>query len=282
MKTISSLKQDMEFNRSLSSLIEVLKNIAVSQYRALEQKIRLYKDFLLVVESFFEMLDLDYIAHPFLKPSTDTQLVLAITSDSGLLGGLNMQIINQALLEFEDIKGKLVVVGEKGRVYAQDFGVSFAFFKGIEEERRFAQAMQMRDYLLKRFLEERIGYLKIVYPLPVSFTVQKAHTESILPFKFSLERKLTSLDMILESEIGSLVEYLVYLWLGEKLYEIFSLSKLAEYAARFVHLEESSQKLKDLDLKLRLQYFRLRHELIDRNMRELFSARLLYAGERIK
>jgi len=275
MKTIASLKQDMEFNRSLSSLIEVLKNIAVSQYRSLEQKIKLYKDFLLVVEEFFELLDIENLNHPFLKPTNNTQLILAITSDTGLLGGLNMQVINLALLESEKGPAKLVIVGEKGKYYAQDFGMVFTFFKGIEEESRFAQALQMRDYLLKRFLEEKMGYLKVIYPKPVSFTVQKVEIESFLPFSVPQKEQVKT-EVILESHPYRIVEYLVYLWLGQKLYEIFSLSKLAEYAARFVHLEESTQKLKEQDLKLRLEYFKLRHELIDRNMRELFSARLIY------
>jgi len=275
MKTIASLKQDMEFNRSLASLIEVLKSIAVSQYRSLEQKIKLYKDFLLSVEDFFGLLDTRNISHPFLKPTNDSQLILAITSDTGLLGGLNMQVINLALLELEKSPAKLVVVGEKGRYYAQDFGASFTFFKGIQDETRFAQAIQMRDYLLGRFLKEKIGYLKVVYPKPISFTVQKVELENFLPFVVPYSQPLTS-EVILESHPFRIVEYLVYLWLGQKLYEIFSLSKLSEYAARFVHLEESTQKLKEQDLKLRLQYFKLRHELIDRNMRELFSARILY------
>jgi ATP synthase F1 gamma subunit len=275
MKTIASLKQDMEFNRSLSSLIEVLKNIAVSQYRSLEQKIKLYKDFLLVVEEFFELLDIENLNHPFLKPTNNTQLILAITSDTGLLGGLNMQVINLALLESEKGSAKLVIVGEKGKYYAQDLGVVFTFFKGIEEESRFAQALQMRDYLLKRFLEEKMGYLKVIYPKPVSFTVQKVEIESFLPFSVPQKEQVKT-EVILESHPYRIVEYLVYLWFGQKLYEIFSLSKLAEYAARFVHLEESTQKLKEQDLKLRLEYFKLRHELIDRNMRELFSARLIY------
>lgn len=275
MKTISSLKQDMEFNRSLASLIEVLKNIAVSRYRALEQKIKIYKDFILTIEDFFTLLDTNRIEHPFLKPISDNQLVLAVTSDSGLLGGLNMQVINLALLELEKNKGKLVVIGEKGKYYAQDFGMVFTFFKGIQEDNCFAQAAQMRDYLLKIFLEEKIGYLKIIYPRPVSFTVQSIEIEKTLPFYVSGSHTFTQ-DVIFESFLARIVEYLVYLYLGQKLYEIFSLSKLAEYAARFVHLEESAQKLKEQDLKLKLNYFKLRHELVDQNMRELFSARILY------
>ncbi|MBN3039091.1 MAG: F0F1 ATP synthase subunit gamma, partial [Candidatus Omnitrophica bacterium] len=73
------------------------------------------------------------------------------------------------------------------------------------------------------------------------------------------------------------IEYLIYLLLGQKLYEIFGWSRLAELAARFVHLEESTQKLKELNEKLKLEYFRIRHELVDRNMRELFAARALFS-----
>jgi F0F1-type ATP synthase gamma subunit len=86
-----------------------------------------------------------------------------------------------------------------------------------------------------------------------------------------------SYDVIMESSQGDIVAYLVYIRMAQVLYEIFGFSRLAEFAARFVHLEESIQRLKDLDKKLRLQYFRARHELIDRNMRELFAARSLYA-----
>ena len=38
MKTVSALKQDLEFNGGLAALIGVLKNIAVSQYHAMESR----------------------------------------------------------------------------------------------------------------------------------------------------------------------------------------------------------------------------------------------------
>ena len=81
----------------------------------------------------------------------------------------------------------------------------------------------------------------------------------------------------LESKPKDMVEYLARLWMIERLYEIFGLSRLAEFAARYIHLEESAQKMKDVDKKTRLEYFRVRHELVDRTMRELFAGRALYA-----
>jgi len=55
------------------------------------------------------------------------------------------------------------------------------------------------------------------------------------------------------------------------------LSRLAEFSARYVHLDESSEKLKDEDKKVKLEYFRVRHECADRALRELISGRYVRA-----
>lgn len=283
MKTLSSIKKDLEFNQGLSSLIEALKNIAVTQFRILEQRLKSFEKLILTIEDFFEFIDITKVVHPFLKHQNRPQGIVAITSDSGLLGGLNLKVINQALLELEKIPGKLIVIGECGKSYLKETNLSFVAFGGISDDERYAQAMQLRDYCVSRVLEGSFGFLKVVYPHPVSFTVQHVKTVSFMPYvPFPNQTTSTTLQeipkIILESRPEDIIEYLVYIWMGQKFYEIFGLSRLSEFAARFVHLEESSQKLKDVEKNLRLQYFRVRHELIDRNMRELFSARLLYAS----
>ncbi len=284
MQTLSVVKKDLEFNRGLSSLIEVLKNIAVSQYRILEQKIRAFEKFMLTIESFFEFIDFSQASHPFLVDQAKPQAVVAITSDSGLLGGLNMQVVTRAVGELEKAPGQLIVIGERGKMYAAESGLPFVAFPGIIDEDRYGQAMQLRDYIMTKALNGVFGNLKVVYPHPLSFTVQRVEMVSFLPFSpASVEPGQQASgsgpkDILLESRLDDVIEYLIYLWIGQKFYDIFGLSRLAEFAARYVHLEESLHKLKEIDGKLKLQYFRIRHELIDRNMRELFSARLLYAS----
>ena len=283
MKTLAALKKDLEFNKGLSSLIETLKTIAVSQYRALEQRMKYFEALNSTIEEFFDFIDIKKIDHPFLNPGNRPQAIVAITSDTGLLGGLNLKVVSVAIEELKKLPGKLIVIGECGKGYVRDSGIPFVAFSGIKDEERHAQAMQLRDYIIGRFIEGSFGYLKVVYPRPVSFTVQRIDTVSFLPYlpsdKGKTGREKYHTDIILESSLGNIAEYLVYIWIGQKLYEIFGLSRLAEFAARYVHLEESAQKLKDMNKKLQLQYFRVRHELIDRNMRELFAARLLYTGQ---
>ena len=280
MKTISNIKKDMEFNKSLSALIETLKTIAVSQYRSLEKRIKTFKDFLLTIGSFFELIDIKKSDHPFLIPRGKSQIVVAITSDTGFLGGLNMQVVSTAIRELEKIPGRLIIIGERGKVYVRGIGVTSVNFPGIKDEERHAQAMQLRNYIIENVISGSFGYAKVIYPHPVSFTVQRVETVSLLPYAPSDIKKTQEdipKDLIMESSPRDIAGYLVYLWMGEKLHEIFGLSRLAEFAARYIHLEESSQKLKDIDKKTRLEYFRVRHELVDRTMRELFAGRSLYA-----
>lgn len=284
MKTLSVIKQDMEFNSGLGALIGVLKNIAVAQYRTMEGRAKTFEKLKEAIYSFLELIDPSQIDHPFLSPANKLQIVVAVTSDSGLLGGLNKDVIDTALHELEKIPGRFVVVGERGKMYARESKTPFVAFRGIREEELPAQAMQLRDYLLEKFLEESIGYVKVIYPRSVSFTIQRIETFSFLPFRLEAdssaqqERPPLLRDVILESRPEDIVEYCVYLWMGQKLTEIFISSRLAEFAARFAHLERSGQRLKEMDQTLKLQYFRIRHELIDRNMRELFATRQIYAS----
>ena len=284
MQTMAVIKKDMEFNHGLSSLIEVLKNIAVSQFRSLEHKFNAFDKLMRSIESYFEFIDFAQVRHPFLTPTNKNQVIVVVTSDSGLLGGLNMQVVSGALAELGNNPGELVVVGERGKMYARESGVPFVAYPGINDEERLPQAFQLRDYLFRNALRGKFGLLKVVYPHPVSFTVQRVETVTFFPFlpdfwaakQQDPDTARVIQNVIFESKLGDIIEYLIYLWMGQRLYDIFGLSRLSEFAARYVHLEDSLRRLKEMDGKLKLQYFRVRHEIIDQSMRELFSARLLY------
>jgi ATP synthase F1 gamma subunit len=284
MQTIPQIKKDIEFNKGLHALIEVLKMIAVSQFRSLEQRLKTFEKLVDTLESFFEVIDTRLVQHPFLNPKQNSCLVIAVTSDVGLLGGLNIKVLNTALAELQRAgKGELAVIGERGQLYTREKGIPFTGFSGINEAERFSQALQLRDWSVNKILSEGLGSLSIVYPRALSITMQRIETVSLLPYavleKYRKQPQDLEKDTLIEESLmADTVEYLISLWLAQRFYEIFGLSRLAEFAARFIHLEESSQRLKDMEANLRRKYFRLRHEIIDRSMRELFTARSLYAG----
>jgi ATP synthase F1 gamma subunit len=281
MKLLSQIKKDLDFNLNLYNLIEVLKEIAIAQYRILEKKIRTFDDVFVALGNIFTLMQSSNIEHPLLRTAGRQPGVIALTSDAGLLGGLNMGVMTQAIKEAEKIRAKLIIIGEKGQMYAQESGLPFVIFKGVKDETRFAQAQELRNYILDEELNLRLGDLKIVYPVALSIVSQQVKVLQLFPFTKPEQFRQPAApsevkDVVMESQPGDILQYWIYLHLGQKFYQIFGLARLAELSARFSHLETSKTKIDQLNKELRLQYFRQRHEMIDKNMRELFAARLVF------
>jgi ATP synthase F1 gamma subunit len=278
MPVLSVVKKDMEFYASFYSLTEVLKSIAVGHFRALEKRIETFAEFISAIESFFNLINIESISHPFIQTKEKPAGIVAVTSNVGLLGGLNMQVLNAALSELKS-SDIFIVIGERGQDFARESKLSFVGFAGIEDESRYSQAMELRNYLITEAGKGRIGTIKIFYPRALSITVQRVEVLTALPVS-EWPRPKNKIPfgegIIMETSPSDMIEYMAYLWLGQKLYELFGFSRLAEMAARFIHLEQSSHEIERLQKELRLKFFRLRHEIIDRGMRELFAARALY------
>lgn len=323
MLALTKVKKEIDFNQDFRSLIEVLKTLSVAQFHILEKKLRLYEEFDQILEEFFRSLSLKDLQHPFLKPNGRPGAVVAITSDQGLLGGLNLRVVTTAFGFLQSAPGEidieerssevnpsdrddssrglnvrvidkaahfleskqdeLVIVGERGQIYARERRIPFTPFPGIQDEKREEQAHTLRDYLFKRLIEKGSGSLRIIYPRSLSLAHQRIEEIPLLPYakkpEWEQPSSLENLpEVLLESSQDKMLEYLTFIFIGQKLKQFFSLSRIAELGARYLHLEESSQRIQDMNQKLKLRYFRLRHEMIDQSIRELFSARSLYVN----
>ena len=284
MASLTQLKQEMQFNTHLHGLLEALKSIAAQQFQSLERTIKTHETFFEAIQAIGGTFAVERLSHPFTRRDGPIGVIL-ITSDTGLLGGLNQQVVLTAVKEYRRQPGELLVVGERGLSYVREAGQSCRAFPSAAEPQRRALANQIRDYALNEVLQGRLGGLSIVYPRALSFTLQRVELIRVLPcfewFQPGTARGVRStMPVLMESSVGQVLEYLVWFWLGQRLYEVLGLSHLAELAARSVHLEGSCQELQRRGQKLKLRYFRQRHELIDRGMRELFAAKALYGSDR--
>lgn len=304
MAQLNELKKELRFNIEFLQLIQTLKNIAASQYHLLEKEKERFDAFMLAFADFFRVVNLVGVDNPLVSGGTEVLGVVVVTSDSGFMGGLNAGVIEAARRERGDLpedQVRWIVIGDKGAAHFLDHHLPFKYFKGISQDTRYEQALEIRDYIVGEVVARRIGRVSLVYPHPISFTQQTIETIRILPCadlfdaaggvvagaaaepsgaapgagepapKNPLLR--AAREVIVESSFDDMVRYLAEVWVASRLYEVFEDSKLSEYAARAMHLEGSVQKL-EKDLKhLRHRCFRAAHELVDKGMRESFSSR---------
>lgn len=276
------LKGEIQTNRELTDLLDTLKWIAISQFRLLRARKERFTRFLEALESFFEGFGLERADHPFLAGKGKRGIIL-ITSDEGFMGGLNTQVVHKAL----EVKGAqdavLVTVGEKGKNLLRDMNLPYVDFPGISLENRKLLIRKLQTWVCQETLEGRLGETLIVHPSPVSFTVQKIEAVNVLPYRFDKTQPSPALagqKVLLESSPYEMINYLTETRLIQLFDSIFEESKLSEFSARAVHLEEIYQDLTKQGKHLRGQYFRAQHEIIDKGIREVFSSQILSKRKR--
>lgn len=286
MIPIAELKQDLELTKSLGSIIETLKASSAIQVREFQSKRRASdRLFLMLKECFDTILRRSIIKHPFFSsdPTLPACIVL-VTSDDGFVGELNASIINTALENKKDPKDEFVVLGERGAHYFEDMGIEpFVSFPGISEDIKPPEIRGVKKYIINGYSKRKFGRVMIVYPESASVGSWKVNTTELLPFSTSfstpgVENQFSTPgvedDLIIEPSINSIAEGLVQLWLDVVLYNIFWSSKFSEFGARLMHLEGSEQELVRMKQQLSLQYFKHVHEIADRTIREILSARI--------
>lgn len=277
MQSLQKLKKDLVLNRELTQLLDLLKGIAASRFRALEQEKERFARFMEAFEGFFQMIDFSLVEHPFAQDKTGKLAIIMITSDEGFMGGLNTRVINTALGCSDAQKAQLIIIGERGAGYLRGLGRDFIGFPGISSEERYEAAVKLKDFIMKEALAGKFSRLILIYPKSISFTIQRIEALTILPCSelFEERRELAAENIIIESSLGGIIEYLLGAWITQKLLEVIEDSKLSEFSARTVHLEESHQVLLQRQKIIESRYFRSHHELVDKGMREIFSAQLI-------
>ena len=258
-----------------------MKNIAVFEFRTLQSKKERFTKFLQSMEGFFKIVNTDQAPHFFIKPKSQKLAVIMITSNEGFMGGLNREVINEAVLLDGADEAEFIIVGQRGANYLMEMDKEFVEYKGaINAEERYSLALKLKDYIVKGAREGRFGRVFISYPKPISFMIQKVETMKVLPVEIVSgashpSHAPTGEEIIIDSPLEGIVEYIVEEKILQLLIEILEDSKLSEFAARAIHLERSNQQLVEEKKGLKLRYFRARHEIIDKNTRELFSAQII-------
>jgi F0F1-type ATP synthase gamma subunit len=283
------LRKELKFNRELLSLVETLKNVAGAQYHVLEKKKKRFLQFMESFAGFFRVVDLMDARHVLLQGGGAPDAVLMVTSDSGFMGGLNTQVLNEGMAIIRDSRNPVcLVIGEKGAGVLQDRGGDYIAYPGVHQDSIHVSAREVRETIVSLFEEGRIGRLFVAYPRALSFSTQEVQVVRLLPcgelfepegggelepFVSKLPLVSQSRKVVVESELDQMAGYLAGTWIEAKLFEIFEDSKLAEFSARAMHLEDSLQKVQKEHKKIRQKVFKASHELIDKGMRESFAAK---------
>lgn len=278
MIPLAKLQHNLEFNKDLGELIEVMKLAATLQFNQFRNRRAPTAEFLSSLELAFKIILSQKLSHRLLEPSSDLpKALILISSQEGFLGELNALLVNK-MMEVRQMQDEIIVVGSQGADYLSQMNINYNVFPSPGDKVEFKQVAEFRDELFRRYLKREISAIHIIYPHFISISFQQVESEALLPLPDvsggAVDEKLAK-EFLIEPDFDSLIKGWVKLWLGFRLFQIFWTAKLAEYAARIMHLESSIQELRRVNQHLKIEYFKHIHNMSDKSIREISASRML-------
>lgn len=280
-------KKELQTAGELQELMELMKQVTASQFHATQETaeasrgprgksarspVQSPEALAAAMEGFFRLIPPDQRLHPFFDEPSEPLGLVMLTSDEGFVGGLNASVIEQALLTPGAQQAELIIVGERGRVYLQDLRLRCTPFPSLTSR---GVVERLQQHLITRYLAGRLRHVIVCYPHFYSVARQEPTAYPLLPYRRpragGAPAPAASPQTFVEPAGPAIIEYLVTLWVGCKLHDLFQQSRLAELAARITRLELNGRELEDRRRKVRLQYFRAKHELVDSSLRETYA-----------
>lgn len=221
-------------------------------------------------------------AHPLLakgQPNERKSLVILVTSDRGLCGAFNSNIIKTAQRFLRDHgseyeKLDFAFVGKKGFEFFRNkkTGKYYAdFFKGMN----YLRAKSLGSELIDLFLSGEYTEIKFVYNEFKTAISQKIVVENFLPVE-STGEKFSSNDSesvmtIYEPNIAGVLDALLDKHFAIHVYRVMLESLASEHGARMAAMENATKNAGEMIRKIGLLYNKTRQAGITKELLEIVS-----------
>ena len=215
-------------------------------------------------------------SNPFMPrtESPENILVLAITSDRGLCGAFNSNIIKQALAISERFEGKNVTfrtIGKKGNDILRKTGKVVCFDEHIFDSLSFAKITPIAEELMNAYQSGTYDKIILLYNSFKNVATQVVTEEIFLPIQPVSENNEASLDYIYEPSKQIIVDALIPKSLKMQLYKALRDSFAAEHGARMTAMHKATDNATELRNQLKLTYNKARQTTITNEILEIVA-----------
>ena len=220
-------------------------------------------------------------------------LIVAITSDKGLCGGFNANVIKQVKRTIEEKYAaqrdagnvEMLCVGKKGNDFFQTFDLPLnsdfvgLFGKTVE----FENVAEAAEFIKAGFVNGDYDVVEVVYNRFKNAATQVLSSEQYLPIK-QMETEETdseksfSVDYIFEPDQAQLIGELVPKILNLQFFKFVLDSNAAEHGARMTAMDQATENANELLRDLRISYNRARQAAITTELTEIVSGAAALGG----
>jgi F-type H+-transporting ATPase subunit gamma len=268
MKNYLAYKEEIRGFGEVSEAVKTVEKIAAASIARFRQEMMNLDAYQQAIRTTLARLSVFHQTERAKKPG-GRQVLVVLTSDKGLTGGLWRRMIDEFLKTARGRYDLIIPIGSKGEKY-------------LAEEKIAVDALQSADgppikdisqNLSKQFRSGSYAYIDILYPTFVSLLEYRPAIVPFLPAAFTLDAAPLGFPIVepagaLPQMFNSLIEKYIASYFQKMVAE----TKLSEHSARTVSMERASVKTDELIKGLTLTYRKERRRLLTQKQLESFIA----------
>jgi F-type H+-transporting ATPase subunit gamma len=292
MPSLIDLRRRIRAVKSTQQITKAMKMIAASRLKRAQDRVIAARPFaqrmLKVLNGLVSRVESD--SHPLLRmpdQSTGTPLVIVISSDRGLCGAFNSNIIKAAsnfiVTEARGREVALGLIGRKGRDFFKRRGFDVRYeATGIFQRLSFNDAADIANSAIDEFTSGRVSSVYLVYNEFKSVMTQRLVVERLLPIP-RLDDAATgaatpagdgggpSVDYLYEPQPEEIFRDLLPRHVQVQVYRALLESNASFFAAQMTAMDAATRNSKEMIDNLTLYMNKVRQAAITREIIEVVS-----------
>ena len=276
-KEIRNKIKSVENTRKITKAMEM---VAASKMRKAQERMRQarpYGEKIRRVAAHLSHAITEY-KHPFLISRDGAKKVglIVVTSDKGLCGGLNSNVLRVVLHKMKELNDKSIgvqatAIGNKGLGFLQRAGVEvISQVIGLGDTPHLEKLIGPVKVQLDAFNEGKIDRLYIAYTRFVNTMKQEPVVEQLLPLSGdAVGTESTRWDYVYEPDAKSVIDELLVRYVEAMIYQSVAENMASEQSARMVAMKAASDNAKTVIGELKLVYNKTRQAAITKELSEI-------------
>ena len=292
MANTQDIRRRIKSIRNIGQLTKAMQMVAASKMRKAQNAALAGRPYSTLMNRVLVSLQqrTDHKLHPLLQVrEVKKELVVVISTDKGLAGALNTNLLREAA-NFDPNKTSYVVSGKKARQFlARTRRDIMADFE-LKDAPAFTETKEIAKFCVEKFLSGEVDKVSVLFSHFINTVNQKPVVRTLLPISsFELPQASAegatpqdSADPMLGYEFEPTPEGVLDVMLPYYLhYQVFQMildARASEHSARMVAMKNATDNAKQFIKDLTLEYNKMRQASITTELLEISTAQMAVSG----
>ncbi len=283
MATLRDIRRRIRSVQSTQKITRAMKLVAAAKLRRAQERILAARPYAgKMAELLGNLVGAaggDGVPHPLLEQRKGPRRqVVVITSDRGLAGAFNSNILRKATEALRESTSPtdltLVVVGRKARdFYRRRQWTIKRDMIGFWDRLAYSHAQELADFFMQQYLDGEVDEVLLIYNEFRSVAVQRPVRQPLLPIPradaVGGDDAGTPVDYLFEPSPASILGDLLPRHVRIQVFRALMESLAGEYGARMTAMEAATKNAKEMIDVLTIQYNKARQEKITKELLDI-------------